>query len=212
MNLKFLALAGSLYCAANAAVTINFSVDSVYTSAGAAVPTTGLGLIIADTTGDGFGQINAGSISVGSLLGSSDLVVFSADFSTFGTDGVWFVAATDLSFSNSWNGNDKLAFVWFPTLTSGSSTVQNGLEYGLLADASWVTPSDGGSNENTYQIISSGGNGFFGANANTLQLTNSQARSILSVGGVAIPEPSSFAALAGLGILGVVATRRRRSA
>jgi hypothetical protein len=193
-----------------AAVAISFNIDSVFTSSGASVPTSGLGMLVADTTGDGFGAILEGSLASGALVGSSDLIVYRASFETFGTNGVWSELASNLSLSGNWTANDRLAFVWFPTLTISSLTASNSISYGLLSDVSWVTPADGSFNETTYQSITTTNNGFFTPNSATLSIPDSMARALLTVG--AIPEPSTFALLAGVVGLGFASSRRRRHA
>lgn len=207
---KLATIAASLLILSNApaAVVIDFNVDSVRTSAGALVPTSGLGLLLADTAGDGFGAINAGGISAGDMVGSFDYIIYRADFSAFGTDGVWSQSTGLLTLTGSWTAGDNLAFVWFPTLTIASTTVSGGVSYGLLSNSGiWTTPADGTSTTDPYQIISVTNNGFFSSNAATLSVTDNQSQASLTT----VPEPATLALFAG-GLTAFVIFRRRSMA
>jgi hypothetical protein len=190
-----------------ATVTVFFNVDSVFTATGEFVPATGLGMLLVDVDGNGFGSIVENSnLSSGSFVGSNDLVAFSKDFSD--GPGIWTASPT-LTLSGAFNAGDRIAFAWFPTLTTSSSAAPASVSYGLLSDSRWVTPGEGLENAPAYQIISTNPQGF-ASNSNTLEIADALARAALTVG--AIPEPSTFALLAGVVGLGFASSRRRRHA
>lgn len=191
---------------ASAAVTINLAIDSVRTSSGDFVPTSTLGLLIADVDGDGFGAIQAGaSLTYGSVIGSGDFVVGQFDFTSFSTPGITAVSVlADLA--GAWASGARLAVVWIPDLVIGSTSVGLGVNYGIASDITWVTPADGFSNVSQYQLISSSNYGAFSPNATTLSISDLASRASLST----IPEPSAAVALTGAAILSFAATRRRR--
>jgi hypothetical protein len=212
-SLSALLLASTV--SALATVTINFEVDSVYNSAGALTPSTSLGMLIADTTGDGFGQIFENSnISTGSFIGSNDLVIYRGDFNVGDAgdppvpiSGIW-TAAIVATLADSFNSGDRLAFVWFPTLTINTTTATAASSYGLLTDSRWVTPAD--ASNVTYQIITTPSQGIFTPGENALEIADAMARAMFTVG--AIPEPSTFGLLAGAAGLAFASSRRKRRA
>jgi len=184
-----------------ASVSITFNTDSLRTSAGAFTPTGGLALLIADADGLGFGDIAPGGIAQYDSVGSGDVVV--ARY-TFAADGIINGNASGVDLTG-FDAGDQLAIYWFPTLTSGDSSVTAGTSYGRLTDATWVTPSDGG-DVGPYQVISFTNQGVFSSNATTLNVTDAQSQADLNV----VPEPGTYAAMAGLAVLGFVAMRRRK--
>jgi|GEM_PF-1291707 len=190
------------------AIDIGFSVDRVYDASGIPVPVTGLGLLLADTDGDGFGAIAPGNLAIGSLVGSSDLVLYRADFSTADgeTPGIWFESAAGLTLSGSWNQGDVLAFVWFPTLTLSSLTATAGDAYGIATFSLWVTPADGSGV--AYQLVSSTNNGLFTPSPDypTLELPDAALRASYAV----VPEPAAFLLVTPLAaLLAAIASRGR---
>ena len=206
-RLMFASVSFAMLSTLHSAVVIDFNVDEVRTTAGVPVTQPALGFLVADTTGDGFGTIAAGNISVGDIVGSNDLIIFRADFSNFATDGVWSQTTGLLTLTGNWTASDNLAFVWFPTLSISSTSVGGGVSYGLLANAGvWVTPTDGSSTTDPYQIISTTNNGLFSSNNVTLSVTDSQSRASLTT---AVPEPATWALLAG-SLTTVMVFRRRR--
>lgn len=208
--ISIICAAACLVTAANASVTVAFSVDLVRDSGGTAVSSAAgaaTGLLVVDTTGQGFGLLQNGqSITVGSFIGAdSNLkVVHRADFSTFATDGVWS-QVSNFDLTDGVSTNDEMAFIWLPTLASTTNIINASDPYGLANVSNWVVPSDGGTASPDYQIISNTNSGFFTTNANTFQATDPQTFAIFSV----VPEPSQYATLAALGALLMVARRRR---
>ncbi len=54
-------------------ITLNIEAETLQTSAGAPMPTSGLVLVVADTGNDGFSALDAGAqLSVGSVIGGTD--------------------------------------------------------------------------------------------------------------------------------------------
>jgi len=192
---------------ARASVSIDFNVDSVRNSLGIAVDTTSLGFLVADTAGDGFGTISSGGISVGDYVGSNDLIIYRADFSAFGTPGVWSQTTGALTLSGGWSANDNIAFVWMPTLAISSNSVGAGVSYGLMSNPGvWVTPNDGSQTTIPYQLISTTNNALFTSNDATLSISDLQSNASLTT----VPEPSTYALL--LTGLGTIYFLRRRRA
>ena len=172
MRLQFVAtltLFGILASTALAELSFLINVDAVKDQGGSDVSTaTGSWLLVADTTRDGFGTIQAGPIALGGLIGSNDLIVFRGDFTTFATPGV-VSSNPALILSGGWGEGDPLALVWFPSGGTSPAAVGAGDAYGLYHNASaqdtsapWVTPADLTFNY-PIKLLSSDGNGFFGA-------------------------------------------------
>jgi len=190
-------------------IEIGFNVDRVYDASGVPVPVTGLGLLIADTGGDGFGSIQPGSLAAGGFVGSADLVLHMADFSGADgtTPGIWFETAAGLILSGAWTQGDTLAFVWFPTLSLSASLASAGDSYGRATFSEWITPSD--TSTVVYQLLSGTNNGLFTPSPEfpTLELADVALKASLAV----VPEPSSLTLLAGgLGLVVALGTCRRR--
>lgn len=190
---------------ANATVSISFGSDSLRTSAGAFAPTNTLAMLIADPDNDGFGSIAAGDINQYDTIGSNDVVVARFDFSGAGLPGVIFNDATGIQL-NGFNSGDQLGIAWFPGLTTSDSSVSANQSYGLLTSSLWIVPPDTTSNPEQYQVISTTNQMAFSSNPVTLNVTDAQSQASLNV----VPEPGTYAALAGLAVLGFVALRRRQ--
>jgi hypothetical protein len=202
--MKALLLLPLMALSASAAVTISFNADSLRDSSGTVAPTSTLAFLLADAGNDGFGSIIAESINQYDVLASGDTVVARFDFSTFATPGVISESVSGIDLTNFASGN-QLAIVWMPGLTTAETTVGASQSYGLLTDASWVAPSDGGTSL-AYQVISDTNNFFFASSPTTLSVTDAQSQASFTT---PVPEPSAFAAIAGLLALGFVALRRR---
>ncbi len=213
MKNRIISMIGLALLAANTVygtVAINFNADMLRNSLGSPVSTTSLALLVADTSGAGFGGIlnasaliNQYSTITSTTTGSNLMVLWRSDFSAFGTNGIVSFAATPLTLQGSWVAGDKLAIVWFPTLTLANTSLAGGTSYGLITNSNWVTPTNGGTTPIPYQVISTTNNGAFTSNANTSNLTNAQTNATFTV----VPEPGSLSLLL-LGGCGLFAARR----
>ena len=204
---KCLALVAGVLSATSAwsAITINFSGVAFLDNSGAALPDGALIQIIASTQDAGFAAPTPSA-----FVSGDDIVIasFTVDSSTSGVPG-GVVAALNIAdyttYSASFNLNDPLTIRWYPSLVAGSAT-PGATTYGEFrealagdgSDMSWAAPADGG---NTYalNLISTDFGGSVAPSALRATLVT------------AVPEPSSFAALAGFAVLGLAASRRRRA-
>ncbi len=212
-------VAVGLAVSAQAAVSITGGqIAPLRNSSGNIISAGTLGLLVIDQSSNGL--LNAANtvLSANSFIGggTDDLIVstyLATDISGSGDIGFDFSGAT-INVTGNTSAGDALYFVWFPTLTASAvgTTVGGGVSYGAFtsavkdasSDIAWVVAPDG-QNVAIYAIS--------GALGGDPALTNSQATaSLTTTGGVVIPEPSSFAALAGLAAVGMAASRRRRSA
>ena len=203
---KCLALAAGLLSVTSAwsAITINFSGVAFLDNSGNALPDGALIQIIASTQDATFELPTPGS-----FVSGDDIVIasFTVDSSTSGVPGGVVTAlniADYSSYSASFNLNDPLTIRWYPSLTSGS--VAPGVTtYGQFrsgdtvdgSDISWAAPADGG---NTYNL-----------SLISTDFGGSVAPTALRANLATVPEPGSFAALAGFAVLGLAASRRRRA-
>ena len=213
-----------------ATISISLQADLLQNNLGSAAPLSTLYMLVASTTDgdfsfinglidDGQHVINGGtSTAIGSLLSPSgdltpdDFVLFRGNLTAAGTPGALDALVTGLNFANipGWDAGDPLALIWFPSLTTSSTTIPNGTRYGIYTrntsvpaegSAAWITPANGVSN---YPL------GFFTQNGETFSpgptAVNSAAagRSTLT----AVPEPSTLG-MAALGIIGLMSRRRR---
>ena len=140
---------------AQATITISVQADSLRTGTGAAAPTTTLAMIVADTDANGLGTAIIGTIATNASLngsGGDDLILFRTNLANFGTPGVLETLVSGLDFANDpngkWGPNDRLYLVWFPTLTTASTTLSLGASYGVIDLG--VTPADGSVERFTY--------------------------------------------------------------
>jgi len=141
--------------------------------------------------------------------GSDDLIlgVYQSAGGNFDFSGLAF------SYSGNFGAGDPLYFLWFPTINQFNATVGGGVSYGSFTSATaqtltgaeigWTAPADG--NYTLLALTLSQG-----ADP-TEAISPSLLKANLTTAGAAIPEPSSFAALAGFGMLGFAAIRKRRS-
>jgi hypothetical protein len=200
-----------LICSAslNAAITFNINAAQLSNSGGTPVPTNGLVLLVTDTLGNGFSTLTDGtSLNLNSFINSDDdqiLARWALGASSL-TAGAFSDTVSNLNPSGNWNVGDPLALLWFPTLTTSSTTASANVSYGLYSNTAaaldpsldggerWVTPGDGTFGLNFFTTS------FGGSHDNT------SGNASLTVAGV--PEPSR--SLLGLIGLGVLALRRRR--
>jgi hypothetical protein len=205
MKLKYTISLLLTVVSASATVSINFNADSLRTSTGNLEGTSTLAFLVADAGVAGFGAIEAGSINQYDVIGSGDVVVARFDFSNFGTPGVISVGLAGIDL-NGFTGGSQLAIVWMTGLTTANTSTAASQSYGILSDVSWITPNDGGTSS-TYQLISTTNNDFFTDTAETLNVSDFASRASFNV----VPEPATYAAIAGMLAIGAVMVRRRRS-
>jgi hypothetical protein len=212
-QLTILTLA-TLSIALQASATINFDLqaEKLQDSSGASIGVNSLVMLVADTGGNGFSSLQpSAALSAGSFLnGSDDQVLARFNLSSTATAGEIAVSPT-LALSGSWATGNPLALLWFPTLTTASTTAPAGTTYGIFTgstldgSSAWVTPTNGA---NGYKLY------FFTTAATDLPLTppghNAAALGKANLTIAAVPEPSRVM-LVGLG-LGAFIVRRRRNA
>lgn len=163
-------------------------------------------LLVADTGNDGFGPLLSGrALHTGSFLNSDDQILFgtSIDSDSFGAGSI-VGSATGLKFSDfpSLTVGRSLALIWFSSATSES--LSGGEEYGLftggltpLAGNPWAVPAQGALIELSF-LTDAVDEGVYSSLLGQTSHTVS-----------AIPEPSTYAVLLGLAVLGFAAYRRR---
>ena len=218
MTRQFLLLSSFLLLAVSPAkATISFLIeaDLLRTSSGSAAPTSSLFLLVSSTTNAAFGSITDGSsTAIGSLLNGDDRILFRGNLSSYG-NGIMTVNPTlDLNnpLLSGWTTGDPLALLWFPTLTTSSSTITAGTSYGLYTNTlavdgsgAWTTPSDPTTNHKLL-FYTKGGSGSDLSPGATASNPANVGNASLTVD--AVPEPSrSMLGLIGFGML---ALRRRR--
>jgi len=189
--LQFSVLMTLAFSAAHASVTISGTAVSGSSTVQAGQKV----VMIADTTGNGF---DAGSIFNTTQGGSLASGLNTESSATYGTDVVFldstvaannFLSTPFAAFGTTFNlgtvsATNEFAFVVFG---SSSATTLAGDTYALYTNAAWLVPNDG----------------------NTITINPETSAS--TFGGTVVPEPSTFAALAGLCALGAVMVRRRRA-
>ena len=180
---RFTLFAFLLLAATGARATVSFDVaaDRLDDINGSPVPAGALVLLVADTDGDGLGQVTAGEVSLRSFLdGASgdDLIVYRSDLSALGIGGSYGVSTGGLELGGAgtgqWSQGDALYLVWFPSLSLSSGSVSPGEAYG--ARALGVTPVDGANEAFVYVAPINGGT-FGGAR---IPLSSTNLRSDLS--------------------------------
>lgn len=158
--------------------------------------------ILVDLDDDGFGlnqvttRIEGEAVDVGSLLGGDLILTVSPTQTSFGGS---ISGNTSFDSENAFTYNiqsKSFSVVWFETMTSGATVTSATDYYGLVTDGSWVIPSN-----------PLGGTYTFGSSGDFSQVANPSATTGIIT---AIPEPSSFLVLAGLGFLGLLRRRVRR--
>jgi hypothetical protein len=206
----FLALASTLA----PAITFNVSLDQVTSSNGTLVGTNTLALLVVDTDGTGFSPVAPGAtLALNSYLtASSDYIVGRGDFSGGDTGaGQWTfnfgIGTADVP------NNRNLALFWFPTLTTSSTTIGSGVQYGFYtssnseqfgSNSAWNTGSNSAAT-NTLNAFTATNTGTFGTNPQTGGLSQASLQATLAT----VPEPSTYALMA-VGAVGLFLSFRRR--
>ena len=207
----------NIFVAAASAYNVTFDIqaDLLKTSTGAAMPTSGICLLVASTSNATFGTINAGaSLTTGTFLdGGDDQILFKMDLSINSTPGSFVGAPSILTqnFSTNLDGNDPLILYWFPDLTMNTSTIPNtATQYGAFRTTttqdggqSWVMPGATTSGYRLYFLTSDAA--IYGPGTHLPV----ESRSLLNT---VVPEPSTYAMLLLAGLGGGVALRRRVAA
>jgi hypothetical protein len=160
---------------ARATVSLEVAADRLDDVSGSPVPAGSLVLLVADTDGDGLGQVVAGEVSLRSFLdgiSGDDLIVHRSDLSGLGIPGAYGVATGGLELggagSGEWSEGDPLYLVWFPNLSLATGSVPSGESYG--ARVLGLTPVDGSNEAFTYVAPVNGGT--FGGTPVPLTSTN----------------------------------------
>lgn len=183
-------------------VTMSFSAGRLYDSGGSLLPNGTLVLFLSDTLQNGFGTLSAGSLNVGDYLNGDNQILaravidsgFNGTGTTSGTTGAITLAGG--SFPQLTTG-DPVAVAWFVGLTGSSFSLSSGASYGLFTDSGWTVPS-GGSTVDFPFLTSASGHGSYSDTLGRATLTTT-----------AIPEPSTYAASAGVAMLALAFYRRR---
>lgn len=173
----------------HAQTTFNFAFGILANADGSPAPEGALIQIIAAPTVEDFGLPSPTSF----LNGTNETLLWSGglDSSTNGDiPGSMFTAVTATV-----PQGYALMLQWFPTLTISSLTPDYGTPFGQYTDVSWVAPASGSTVTISF-------------------LTNSILPGIPDAVGyanqlTAVPEPSTYALLAGMAMLGFVWLRRR---
>lgn len=198
-------------------VTVVLSVDQVRydsvsnlvsSAAGAAT-----GLLVVDTTGQGFGGLLEGqSVTIGSFIGLDNnlKVVQRTDFNANSAlgEGLWVspLDSQSIDLTDGVAPGQELAFIWLPTLPTSVDILTRDDPYGLANVSNWVIPSDGGV-ANDYKLLSNTRTGLFGgSNANTFQATDEQTFALFAV----VPEARHYALWLAAGVVVALCLRQRR--
>jgi len=212
MYRKFTTLVFCSFCLLNSAeagtILFDLQADILKDSLGNPMPTTGLVLLVADTNQNGFATLAEGSSLAlnDSLNNGDDRVLARFDLSTNGTAG-YLGEGPSITYGTGWDIGDPLALLWFPSLTTASTSVAGGTNFGFFSGAAldgsnaWITPADATSGHKLYFFTSDAT--IFGAGSHAASLGNAS----LTVD--AIPEPSR-ALLSMIGFVALGLRRRRR--
>lgn len=207
--------------------TINVDMGNVTNNLGDPIPSNALAVLVVDTTGNGFAQgasLQSSTLALNSIFGGGDDRVIGV-FSTsdpFGSASRGFGgSAADLPYTNGISVGDAVAIYFFPNITN-TSTQLAGQTYGFFAgigsgvtnptfaDTNWKVPADGGFTLTAYSpsfVTEANDPGNFDHNPLT-DPTNADLQASLLV--PPVPEPSTYAAVFGLFVLGLAIKRRSK--
>lgn len=190
-------------------VSIKFSGASLLDSSGAALADGSLVILLANvgtstTSPTGFDTLAPGTLGIGDYLNGGQYQVLGRTYvEEIFTAGQFAGVADSLSLASGnfplLNAGDQLAVAWFPTLIGSAHFGPPDFEllaevsYGLLTfidNPFWQVPADGTVLTDDYAVVPAGSRAFYTVSA--------------------IPEPSTYAVLLGLAVLGFTAYRRRR--
>ncbi len=138
------------------------------------------------------------SLSVGSDNLGSNFTIVGTKTATGSTTVSVLGSYSGIQLANGVDAGDKFAIVVFENSTTSAVASDT---YRVYTDASWVVPADG----STFTFSTSGLAGTF------LQLGVNASPAFTKTVASAVPEPSTYAALAGVAVLGLAALRRRRA-
>lgn len=197
-------------------VTLTYQFSGLLTSSSASVPIGSVGVIVADTSGDGFladyitgsasfSDFAGTSLTIGSNLGSSSDDTIISVFTAIDLGGGFtgFNDQETITLSGSLGTGDNLALYWFPDVSVNSiagAVSQYGffrtdsISSGSGSQMAFVMPADGVNLTLASASVSIGGD-----------IPDS------ALTAVAVPEPSTYAAILGALALGFVAYRRRKA-
>jgi len=193
-----MALAMSLVCAQAQTEFDYQSATGVNDSSGSPVGNGELVLLIANESGSAsFNTLTAGAIGQGLFLDGSYQILSTTNTNTdFGTPGA-FANSVTLNYTGTYqnlSAGDQLAVVWFTNVSASSPTLSANESYGLftLNNSTWQTPDNSGGPAEISLTVPDGEN----ASLETLS---------------AVPEPGTYALIAGAAALLFAAWRRRSS-
>jgi len=210
MKKMIVALIVSLFnLQAFATVTLNVNGADLALSNNVLMATSGLIVVVADTSGNGFytgtSLLPEASVALQySFLQDDDLIIWRGPLESSSGPGVFSQGLANLIFTNNWGQGDPVALYWFPTLTTAASTVGALTWYGMYTtnvaidgttpgSGGWFTPSDGSLITLNFITATEGG-------------SNPDSRGYAFF--QTIPEPSACV-LVGMGLLGTWLLRRR---
>lgn len=194
---------------ANASTVYQVTAGDLALSNGVFAPQSSIALLVVDTANDGFqtSLTAASPLTLDSFITLDDKIVARWDLTAGGQDGLLLSAVANVIYGGGVAANREIGLYWFPTLTTASTVVGSGTQYGFYTDQNvipldgsdaWKLPTDSGANLNlNFLTLSEGG-----------QNLNSAGRAQFQT--AAIPEPSTML-LVGLGLAGAMTLRRRRS-
>jgi hypothetical protein len=197
---KIITILSAATLIASAASAVSFAGFSSFDARGADTLklTGGSAIFLVADGGDGFNfDLTAAGLTftAGSAVGATnDVVISYAGAQDFGAVTALSGNATFDNSTTGFEGDNSFAVLFFDVVSGDGFTTSGGNAYGFYTDASWVIPT---------------------ANGDTLnwgvELANVNGGAAAGTNGLVIPEPSTYAALAGLCALSFVMVRRRRA-